>query len=264
MRQIDQRHVTPSSPETGEVYIGGEGVPLPPGIHRITFRLDGFGASASGVELTDVELGMQAVGQSLTVTKTGTSKGTVISDPAGIDCGADCSEVYAGDTPVSLTAIPAAGSTFAGYLGDPDCTDGSVTMDADKSCTAIFNLTNGPDLAGTWLSPTQSCRRIGTTQGCQLRGKAQVRNHGNQKASTASFLQFYLSADNVVDGGDTFLRQVAVGALNPGHAQGKNLSYMLPTGQTASGKYVIAVIDATGLITETDETNNVLIFGPIP
>ena len=60
VRQIDQRHVTPSSPETEEIYIGGVGEPLPPGTHRITFRLDGFGASASGVELTDVELGLVA------------------------------------------------------------------------------------------------------------------------------------------------------------------------------------------------------------
>lgn len=59
VRQIDQRHVTPSSPETEEIYVGGVEGPLPPGTHRITFRLDGF-ASASGVELTDVELGLVA------------------------------------------------------------------------------------------------------------------------------------------------------------------------------------------------------------
>ncbi|MBZ0168535.1 MAG: putative Ig domain-containing protein, partial [Kofleriaceae bacterium] len=60
VREIDQRYVTPSSPETEEIYIGGVGEPLPPGTHRITFRLDGFGADASGVELTDVELGLKA------------------------------------------------------------------------------------------------------------------------------------------------------------------------------------------------------------
>jgi hypothetical protein len=135
VREIDQRHVMPSSPVTEEIYIGGVEGPLPAGTHRITFRLDGFGASASGVELTDVELGL--TGPTLTVTKIGT--GTVTSIPAGIDCGADCSEIYASDTPVTLTAFPATGSTFVGWSGDC-AADGTVTLDADKTCTATFNL----------------------------------------------------------------------------------------------------------------------------
>jgi hypothetical protein len=89
------------------------------------------------VELTDVELGMLAVGSTLTVTKTGTGTGTATSDQPGIDCGTDCSEVYASGTPVRLTATPDAGSTFVGWSGD--CTSsGQVTLDADKTCAATF------------------------------------------------------------------------------------------------------------------------------
>jgi len=76
----------------------------------------------------------------LTVMKTGPGVGTVTSSPAGIDCGTDCSEAYSFNTVVTLTATPNAGSTFEGWSGDPDCSDGSVTMDADKTCTATFNL----------------------------------------------------------------------------------------------------------------------------
>jgi hypothetical protein len=43
---------------TEEVYIGGGAGTLAPGVHRIAFRLDGFGNKASGVELTGVELGL--------------------------------------------------------------------------------------------------------------------------------------------------------------------------------------------------------------
>ncbi len=121
-----------------------------------------------------------------------------------------------------------------------------------------------PDLTGTWLSLTQRCKGAGATQKCKLNGKVQVYNQGSQKAPSASFVQFYFSVDNVFDGGDLFLEQVTVGALKPGRAKSKKMKYKLPIGQTASGQYVIAVLDATGLIAEQDETNNALIFGPIP
>jgi uncharacterized repeat protein (TIGR02543 family) len=74
----------------------------------------------------------------LTVNKTGA--GTVTSSPIGIDCGADCSEVYDVATPVTLTATPDADNTFVGWSGG-SCTGTqgcTVTMDADITVTAIF------------------------------------------------------------------------------------------------------------------------------
>lgn len=77
----------------------------------------------------------------LTVSKSGTGTGTVVSSPAGIDCGVACSAVYATGTVVVLGATPAADSFFAGFGGNADCTDGMVTMDSDKTCTATFTKT---------------------------------------------------------------------------------------------------------------------------
>lgn len=77
--------------------------------------------------------------RTLTVEKLGTGTGTVTSSPAGINCGSDCSEALAEGTLVSLSPSPAPGSAFAGWSGDSDCSDGSVTMNADKTCTATFN-----------------------------------------------------------------------------------------------------------------------------
>jgi hypothetical protein len=79
----------------------------------------------------------------LTITKAGTGSGTVTSSPAGINCGLDCSEDYTSLTEVTLTPAAELGSNFAGWSGDPDCSDGVVTMDpggANKTCTATFNL----------------------------------------------------------------------------------------------------------------------------
>ncbi|TAN35412.1 hypothetical protein EPN27_03920, partial [Patescibacteria group bacterium] len=82
----------------------------------------------------------------LTVTKAGSGTGTVISAPPGITCGADCTEVYPAGTGVTLTATADSGSTFTGWSGDPDCSDGSVTMTADQSCVATFLTNPRPDI----------------------------------------------------------------------------------------------------------------------
>ena len=42
----------------------------------------------------------------LTVTKAGNGVGTVTSNPAGINCGTDCTESYPTNTMVTLTATP--------------------------------------------------------------------------------------------------------------------------------------------------------------
>src|SRR4030042_1217770 len=91
----------------------------------------------------------------LTVTRSGNGSGTVTGP--GINCGFNCKEAYTPDTPVTLTATADTDSIFAGWSGDPDCSDGQVTMNADKTCIATFNLLLGlPDLTGTWVTLTSS------------------------------------------------------------------------------------------------------------
>jgi hypothetical protein len=76
----------------------------------------------------------------LMVSKAGTGSGTVTSNPAGINCGGDCSQDYELDAVVMLTAAAAPDSFFVGFSGDGDCVAGVVTMNADKTCTATFTL----------------------------------------------------------------------------------------------------------------------------
>ena len=78
----------------------------------------------------------------LTVARAGSGSGTVTSVPAGIDCGNDCTESYADDTQITLTATPAVGSVFDQWGGDADCADGVVTLSADRACTATFVATH--------------------------------------------------------------------------------------------------------------------------
>ncbi|MGB5817671.1 MAG: hypothetical protein WBI27_20975, partial [Thermoanaerobaculia bacterium] len=76
----------------------------------------------------------------LTAIRTGTGNGSVTSVPLGINCGSICSAGFDLGMMVELLATPAADSVFDGWSGDPDCSDGMVTMTGDKTCTASFRL----------------------------------------------------------------------------------------------------------------------------
>ena len=75
-----------------------------------------------------------------TLTTNVVGSGSVTSNPAGIDCGLDCSQDYDDGTLVTLTASPDAGWQFTGWSGA--CSGlGScaVTMDQAQSVTATFD-----------------------------------------------------------------------------------------------------------------------------
>ncbi|MEK7989970.1 MAG: M6 family metalloprotease domain-containing protein, partial [Thiotrichaceae bacterium] len=83
----------------------------------------------------------KATTQTLTTSQTGTGNGTIISSPAGINCGTDCSESYQTGTTITLTANPNDGSQFMGWsgacTGTGSCT---VTMNESKAVVAKFDL----------------------------------------------------------------------------------------------------------------------------
>src|SRR5213594_22899 len=77
----------------------------------------------------------------LTASKAGTGSGTVTSNPAGISCGATCSASFTNGTMVTLTATPAAGSTFTGWSGGGGCIGTgtcTVTLNTATTVTATF------------------------------------------------------------------------------------------------------------------------------
>jgi hypothetical protein len=55
-------------------------------------------------------------------------EGSVSSEPAGIECGKSCSQIFQSGTSVTLTATPTAGSTFTGWSGGCSGTDPCVLI----------------------------------------------------------------------------------------------------------------------------------------
>jgi uncharacterized repeat protein (TIGR02543 family) len=76
----------------------------------------------------------------VSISKAGAGSGVVTSDPAGLDCGTVCTATFPAFGNVLLIATPDPGSEFVAFSGDPDCSDGVLGMDANKSCTATFDL----------------------------------------------------------------------------------------------------------------------------
>ncbi len=115
----------------------------------------------AGIEcdLGAFELGAGADHQ-LTVATAGTGAGRVTSAPAGIDCGVTCGASFEHGSVITLTATPALGSSFSGWVGACGGTPSGpcvVTLNAAQSVSAIFTLSGATPTA----SPTPTAT-VGT------------------------------------------------------------------------------------------------------
>lgn len=81
-------------------------------------------------------------GTTFTLSVSTSNPGTVVSTPAGIDCGKSCSAKFAPGTAVSLVAVPPPGKTFIGWSGACTGADPSgcrITVNADTKVQAAFS-----------------------------------------------------------------------------------------------------------------------------
>ncbi|MEW5849365.1 MAG: DNRLRE domain-containing protein [Myxococcota bacterium] len=112
-----------------------------------TYSLRITSSSSNGADFASRERGattapqlkvtLGGAGHALTVGKVGS--GTVVSTPAGINCGATCSTSFPDGTAVTLTATAASGWAFETWSGDCTGRDPcTVTMSVDHAVTAQF------------------------------------------------------------------------------------------------------------------------------
>jgi len=151
-------------------------------------------------------------------------------------------------------------NTLTFLIGDSndDVTDSTVYL---TSLGATQVATNGPDLSGTWLPVTTKCKTKKGITTCKVKARLQIANAGTTPSPTAR-VHYFLSNDNVLDDADQFLKQVATGKIKPGKLKKKTLSASRLG--IVTGQYLIAVIDAENAVAESNENNNVVVFGPIP
>jgi hypothetical protein len=122
---------------------------------------------------------------------------------------------------------------------------------------------SGPDLFGQWKEFSQDCKTRRGEIRCQIKAVLEVRNVGNLQASS-SLVNFYLSDDpSLSEEEDPFIGSNRIAKLKPAKGKDVKLKLKLKEGETPTGKYLIAVVDADDNVSEANETNNVAIFGPI-
>lgn len=185
----------------------------------------------------------------LTVAKTGSGTGTVTSTPAGIDCGAACSQPYIDGAFVTLSTTNGTGSLFAGWSGDADCADGVVTMSAAKTCTARFDLL--PDLIVFALTAPATA-----LSGSTISVTDTTRSQTGTGPAGASTTRFYFSTNSTWDAGDTPIGSRPVPALLSGGTSSGPSSVTIPAGKATGNYYIIAKADADLAVAESLETNN--------
>jgi hypothetical protein len=97
----------------------------------------------SGARAVEADFGLEPTPEyPLTVTVEGTGAGTVVSDPAGIECSepltegfGECLTEYEAGTEVTLTASPAEGSEFVAWMG---C-DSEPLLEGVKACVVTIS-----------------------------------------------------------------------------------------------------------------------------
>ncbi len=108
------------------------------------------GASGSSCKVTmskaktvTARFSLEAVSSAISVTKAGSGSGTVLSEPAGINCGETCSAKFTAGQEVVLVAMPAPGSKFGSWKGcdasGVNVNECVVTMSGAREVTATFD-----------------------------------------------------------------------------------------------------------------------------
>jgi hypothetical protein len=196
-----------------------------------------------------------------------------------------------GGVALTLDTIGSVSSPFVRSGGT--CTDGKTLVPnatctlliefvptADGVFTSSFDITSddldtpvvtvdlearsGPgDLTGTWDSLDQTCKTTSSGIKCKLEGTLAVENAGYNDLSSSS-VYFYLSEDATFDPTDLYLKKKKTGKIKYENSKDITFTYKFPAGMTLTGKYIIAVLDATGKIVEVDEGNNTIVSGAIP
>ncbi|HEU5320764.1 MAG TPA: choice-of-anchor D domain-containing protein, partial [Methylomirabilota bacterium] len=167
----------------------------------------------------------------LTVTRAGTGTGTVTSSPSGINCGTTCSASFT--TSVTLSALPASGSTFAGWSGGGCSGTGtcSLTLTANTGVTATFNTSVSEAPAPTVSSLVPSSATAGspaltlTVNGANFTSASVVRWDGVARTTTyvgGTQLRAAISATDLATAGS---HQVTVSTPAPGGGTSSALTF---------------------------------------
>jgi len=157
------------------------------------------------------------------------------------------------------------GNTYALQVADVTNVCGVINPNpstAYVSCQACPIL---PDLQGFWTEAlTQKCVFTANLKPLiRLKGPFTVMNQGATSAPPTA-VAFYLSDDDNLDSTDELLKRLVCRRLDVYQSRTLAFRASIPACTPATNKFIIAVLDATHRITESNTNNNQVVSGPIP
>ena len=134
-------------------------------------------------------------------------------------------------------------------------TDEGGLQSSDKTTIIVGQANAGPDLTGSWARLERTDKRRGSV----IRASTRIDNIGTQQARS-SWVYFYLSRDAALDSTDVRVGKKTVDQLEAGQSFYTNLRISIRRNQSYT--YLIARIDPANTISETDESNNIIVSWP--
>jgi len=209
------------------------GVPIVSGRQMLKW-LDGRNASS----FSAITFASNALSFTLTVGSgaTGLLQAMVpTTSPAG-----RLSAVSLGTSPVAYTIQTIKGIEYAIFpaaTGTYQASYGSATVLPDLTVSAL-------------TVPSQS------TAGASISVNDTTANAARTSRAAASTTRFYLSNTSTLGSGAVTLGSRAVPSLTPGQTNSSSITVTIPAATAAGAYFVIAVADADGVVSESNETNN--------
>jgi len=154
----------------------------------------------------------------------------------------------AGQTTLTLPTGLAVGSYYIIAVADAD---NAVAESLETNNATARAIAIGPDLTLTSVTVPFSA-----AAGSTVMVSATVVNQGGDPAG-ASTLRFFLSSDTQLDPAvDTALADRAVPALAAGTSNAGSTAITIPPGTAPGTYYLLTIVDADHVVTESSETNN--------
>ena len=122
--------------------------------------------------------------------------------------------------------------------------------------TFARKITIGPDLTVAALSAPSSAAR-----GSSIVISDTTKDNGGGSDGTTTITRFYLSVNSVVDPDDLVLGDRTIPILAAGAADAGTTSVVIPADIAPGTYHIVAIADATGLVGETNESNNRKVIG---
>lgn len=134
----------------------------------------------------------------------------------------------------------------------------NLVTDTSNAFIEVFVRDRGAfaGFSGSWTQARIRCTPTRPSRGCTVSGRLEVGNPGNLTAA-ASRVHFYLSGDRRLGRRDRLLRAVSLSRLRAGATRTVRFRRVLKG--DASGRFLIARLDATDKVKEANERDNVVV-----